>query len=285
MDATGPNAEQITYWNDQSGPKWVARQDQLDRQLAQFGEAVMDALGVAPGQRALDVGCGCGDTTIALAKRVGPSGRARGVDISQPMLARARERAAEAGLANVRFDAADAQTHAFEPRSTDVVFSRFGVMFFADPTAAFTNLRGALADGGRVGFVCWQPLPENSWMRVPIMAAAQHLTLPPPPAPGTPGPFSFADRDRVGGILAGAKLRDVAFTSFTPSLEVGGGGGGLDDAVEFILQLGPMAAVLREAPASALPKVTEAVREALAPYTTPRGVVMSSAAWIVTARA
>jgi SAM-dependent methyltransferase len=283
MEATGPNAEQITYWNEQSGPKWVTRQGQLDHMLAPFGTAVMDAVGVAPGKRVVDVGCGCGDTTLAIARRVGSSGHALGVDISLPMLSRARDRAAAEGVGNVRFLAADAQSHAFEPRGVDVVFSRFGVMFFADPAAAFANLRTALGDGGRVGFMCWQALTENPWMLVPLGAAAQHVALPPPPAPGAPGPFAFADRDRVTRILSDAGLRDIVFEPFTPSVEIGGGS--VDDAVEFVLQLGPTAAILREASADALAKVAASMREALAPYATPRGVVMPSAAWIVTARA
>ncbi|HXJ35422.1 MAG TPA: class I SAM-dependent methyltransferase [Candidatus Eisenbacteria bacterium] len=283
MDATGPNAEQITYWNDQSGPKWVARQAQLDQMLAPFGTAVMDAVGIGAGKRVIDVGCGCGDTTLAIAGRVGSSGHALGVDISEPMLARARDRAVAEGVRNVQLLVADAQTHAFRPQGADVVFSRFGVMFFADPTAAFANLRAALGDGGRVGFMCWQALTENPWMLVPIGAAAQHVALPPPPAPGAPGPFAFADRDRVTRILSDAGLRDIVFEAFTPTVEIGGGS--VDDAVEFVLQLGPTAAILREAPADALAKVAASMREALAPYATPRGVVMSSAAWIVTARA
>jgi SAM-dependent methyltransferase len=231
----------------------------------------------------LDVGCGCGDTTLAAARRAA-RGRVLGVDISAPMLARARARAAEAGLANAEFLQADAQTHRFAPASVDVVVSRFGVMFFADPAAAFQNLRDALIPGGRLAFACWQSLPENPWMLVPVMAAAQHVPLPPPPAPGAPGPFAFAERPRVEAILSGAGFVDVDFRTFAPSITVGGEGG-LDDAVEFILQLGPLAAAFREAKRpDAMPAVTAAVREALGPYVTPRGVVMASKAWIVTGR-
>jgi SAM-dependent methyltransferase len=284
MDATGPNAEQITYWNEHSGPKWVARQALLDAQLASFGEAAIEAARVQAGERVLDVGCGCGDTTLAVARRVGAGGRAVGVDLSAPMLARARERAAAERLANAEFLQADAQTHPLAPASFDAVVSRFGVMFFADPTAAFRNLRTALVPGGRLAFACWQSLPENPWMLVPVMAAAQHVPLPPPPAPGAPGPFSFAERARVEGILSGAGFADVEFRTFAPEMTLGGEVG-LDGAVEFLIQLGPMAAALREANRpELLPAVTAAVREALAPYVTPRGVVMASKAWIVTGR-
>jgi ubiquinone/menaquinone biosynthesis C-methylase UbiE len=138
MDAQGPNAEQITYWNEQTGPKWVANQERLDRMIGPFGQAAMVALEIVGGERVIDVGCGCGDTTLMLARQVGPRGAVLGVDVSSVMLAHARSRAA--GVGNARFVAADAQTHTLDP-GHDALFSRFGIMFFADPTAAFTNLR------------------------------------------------------------------------------------------------------------------------------------------------
>src|SRR5262249_38336345 len=149
----------------------------------------------------LDVGCGCGDSTVDLARRVAPDGTVVGMDISAVMLERARQTAREQGV-NARFEHADAQTHAFAPASFDVLFSRFGVMFFADPTAAFANLRSALRPGGKLAFVCWQSLAENPWMLVPLGAAFQIIPPPPMPAPDAPGPFAFADQSRVRSILA-----------------------------------------------------------------------------------
>ena len=283
MHAAGPNAEQITYWNEQSGPKWVVGQERLDRMIAPFGEAAMAALALRAGERVIDVGCGCGDTSLTLGRRVTSSGSVLGVDISEPMLERARERARYDGLAHVQFLAADAQTHRFDAGAADASFSRFGVMFFADPTAAFANLGQALAARGRVAFACWQPVTENPWMLVPIMAAAQVVALPPPPAPDAPGPFAFGDRARVSRILEGAGFHDVAVEPFTPKLTVGGGGD-VDEAVQFVLQLGPTAAVLRDASPDQVTRVGVAVREALQPFVTPDGVVMPSASWIVTAR-
>jgi SAM-dependent methyltransferase len=235
-----------------------------------------------PGERVLDVGCGCGDTTVELARRVAPGGSVLGIDISAPMLARARQHAAAEGV-TARFELADAQTQALPPASVDVLFSRFGVMFFADPVAAFTNLRGALRRGGRLAFVCWQSLPENPWMFVPLGAALQHLPPPPLPAPDAPGPFALADATRVRAILERAGFRDVGSESVNETLRIGAGGG-LGETVEFMLQMGPTAAALREAADPTLmPRVTDAVREALAPYVTPRGIYMPSASWIVTA--
>jgi SAM-dependent methyltransferase len=284
MDPAGPNAEQVRYWNETAAPKWVEYQEVLDAQLDGLGLLTMDRARLSPGERVLDVGCGCGATTRALAGRVGANGSAHGVDVSGPMLARATTLAREARLANVRFTTADAQTHRFEPGSADVLFSRFGVMFFADPPAAFRNLRSALRPGGRVAFVCWQPLAENPWLLVPLGAAAQHIQLPPPPAPGAPGPFAFADPDRVRGILDAAGFEGIHLESVRDTLTVAGGG--LDDAVRFLLEgVGPTTAAMREADPAVRPRVYAAVREALAPFVTPDGLRMPCAAWIVTATA
>jgi SAM-dependent methyltransferase len=283
MDATAPNAEQVTFWNEQAGPIWVARQTALDRMIAPFGERAMAALAARPGERIVDVGCGCGGTSLALGRRVTASGAVLGVDVSEPMLARALERAAADGLGHVRFVAGDAQTHGFAAGSADAIFSRFGVMFFVDPTAAFANLRTALQPDGRLAFACWQERSVNPWMTTVLMALASVVTLPAPPAPDAPGPFSLGERARVERILAGAGFRDVAFQAFDVDLILGGGGT-LDEAVEFALDLGPTAAVLRDAGPDTRPKVTAALREALAPYATPHGVAMGSSTWIVTAR-
>jgi len=284
MPAPDSNAEQIRYWNEAAGPKWVAFQKVIDAQISPLGEQVMDRAGIAPGERVIDVGCGCGDTTIALGRRVGPAGRVLGIDVSAPMLERAAETARAAGVANVRLENADAQTHRLSPSAFDVVYSRFGVMFFTDPVAAFTNLRAALRPGGRLAFVCWQALPENPWLFVPLRAAAQHLTLPPPPAPDAPGPFAFADPERVRGILARAGFGDIVLEELHTTLTLGGGGT-VDQAVRFLTEgVGPVSGVLREADPAVRPTVAAAVRAAIAPFQTPQGVRMGSAAWIVTAR-
>jgi SAM-dependent methyltransferase len=284
MNADGPNAEQITYWNDTAGPKWVAYEALLDAQIRPLGEAAMDRAEIREGDRVLDVGCGTGQTSIELARRVGPTAKVTGVDISAPMLARARTRADGAGVRNVDFLEADAQTQRFAPESVDVCFSRFGVMFFAAPDAAFANLCRALRPTGRLGFVCWQQLPDNPWMMVPLVAAAAHITLPPPPAPDAPGPFSFADQGRVRGILERAGFADVTFEDHRTTLTIGGDGP-LDQAVDFLLQgVGPTSAAMRQADPALRATVSTAVRDALQPFHTPQGVRMACAAWLVTAR-
>lgn len=283
MDAASPNAEQIRYWNETSGPKWVARQAALDGQLAPLGRMVADRLAVAPGERVIDVGCGCGESTLELARRVGPGGHVLGVDISKPMLARAGERAAAEGFGQVTLLEADAQSHPFPAGGFDVVYSRFGVMFFADPVAAFTNLRRALRAGGRLGFVCWQSLPENPWMLVPLQAIVGLVPLPPPPAPDAPGPFSFADRGRVTGILEAAGFAGVALEDLRMPLTIAGGAD-VDRAAEFAVDLGPLASALRDADPGLRPRVQAAIADALRPYAGPGGVALQGAAWIVTAR-
>ncbi len=278
------NAEMVRYWNEVRGSRWVAHQEVIDRQLAPHGERALAAARPGAGERVLDVGCGCGDTSLAAAARVGPRGEVLGVDLSAPMLARARERAREAGAPNVRFEQADAQTASL-PAGFDVVFSRFGVMFFDAPEAAFANLRRALRPGGRLAFVCWQEIGRNPWMLVPLGAVAKVIALPPPPAPGAPGPFAFADATRVTGILEGAGFEDVAAESLTEVLPVGPPD--LAEAARFLLTMGPAAAALHDAAVGAqtLRRAEEAVQEAIAPFATADGVVrMPSASWIFTAR-
>jgi len=279
----GANAEMIEYWNGTAGQRWVRFQDQLDLTLRPLGQAAMECGGVAAGDRVLDVGCGCGDTSIELAGRVAPTGSVLGVDISTTMLARARTRAAEIADARVAFENADAASHPLPAESFDLVFSRFGVMFFRYPEVAFANLRTALRPGGRIAFVCWQALKHNEWYRLPVEIAGRHVALPDPPPPGTPGPFAFADGDRVRGILSAAGFSDIALDSHERAMEVGGPGD-VAAAVEFVQTQGLMVRLLQEADEDTRARVTADLRQALAPYHDGRAVRMGSASWLVTAR-
>lgn len=272
-----PNAAQIDYWNTRAGPIWAELQGPLDRQLAPLGYAAMAALAPRAGELLLDVGCGSGDTTLELARLVAPGGQVTGVDISRPLLEVARGRGDAPG---VRFLEADAQAHPFQPASFDGVFSRFGVMFFSDPVAAFANLRRALKPGGRLAFVCWRRPDENPIMTLPMQAALAHLPAPAPPEPGAPGPFAFADPARLQGILDAAGFGAIAILPHDEQI----GGGDLEASVGLSLKVGPLGAMLREHPGKA-ETVVASVRAALAPHVGPQGLRLDSATWIVTARA
>ncbi len=272
-----PNADQVEYWNSAAGETWVRYQDQLDRQIAPLGRAAMRALSPVAGERILDIGCGCGQTSLELGVAVGAQGAVTGVDISQLMLGLARTRPLPSGAAAPVFVEADAQTA--ELGRFDAAFSRFGVMFFADPVAAFRNIRAALKPAGRIAFACWRPMAENIWMRAPLEAALPFLPEQPPADPLAPGPFAFADPERLRGILGEAGFKDVSIAPHDDMI----GSGGIEASVELALRVGPLARALREAPE--VGAVLDApMRAALARYLTPEGVVrMPAAIWVVTA--
>ncbi len=275
-----PNPEQAAYWNEQGGPTWAELSPLLDRQLATITEHALAVLAPRPGERLLDVGCGCGATTLSLAECVKPAGEVVGLDISRPMLDVARGRAAAKGTSGVRFVEADAQTWAPAPAAFDGMFSRFGVMFFADPRAAFRNLLGLLRPGGRLVFTCWRSLAENPWMTAPMAAAAAHLPAPaPPPVPDAPGPFAFADAGRVRDILDCAGFTATEITPFDTLV----GGNSLEGSLELALRIGPLGACLREMPELAT-KAAAAVREVVAAHERDGAVWMPGAVWIVRAR-
>lgn len=274
------NAAQIDYWNAGAGQTWVAFQAQLDRQIEALGLEAIRALAPTPGERILDVGCGCGQTSLDLAARVTASGAVTGVDISAPMLEVARARVVPPGAATPDFRQVDAQTGDLGEGACDAVFSRFGVMFFSDPVIAFTNLRKTLKPDGRLAFVCWRPFQENLWMRAPMDAAQSFLPPSPPTDPEAPGPFAFAAPERVRSILADAGFSDVSLSAFDASI----GGATLDQTVDLAFRVGPLGAALRERPDLA-PKVADAVRAALSAYDSPSGVFLPAAVWILQARA
>jgi len=280
---THPNAQMHEYWNGLAGEKWVRLEQRLDEGLKPFADGLFTAAGLRPGEQVLDVGCGCGATTLEAARRVGPEGRAVGVDISAIMLTRARERAEEQGLDNARFELVDAQSDRLPRAEFDAIISRFGVMFFAHPEAAFANLLTALAPAGRIAFVCWQKLEANPWMLVPTLAAMQHVVVQRPADPHSPGPFAFADAERVHRLMEAAGWQDVAVSRFEIPF-ASGGGGTLDETVDFMMEMGPAAPALREADSETRVRVRQAIYEAMKPYEKNGGVLMDAAAWIFTAR-
>src|SRR5260370_18482697 len=185
----GGNTAQIAYWNDKIAITWTTFQEHIDTVFAPLTAVALDAAAPATGERVIDVGCGSGATVLELARRVGPTGHVLGLDVSEPMSAQARERIAAEQLRNAEVLVHDAATCVFPRSDTDLLFSRFGVMFFADPEAAFANLRLAMRPGGRLLCMAWRPLAENPWFSVPLQAARALLPPQPPPEPNAPGPF------------------------------------------------------------------------------------------------
>jgi SAM-dependent methyltransferase len=276
------NADQIAYWNGPGGQHWADRQQTQDIVLAPVADILIDCAKAKAGERVVDVGCGAGATTIALAQKVGPTGRVLGVDISAPMLARARQ-IAQAGMP-IEFVLADATVYPFEPASFDLLASRFGVMFFAQPALSFANLRRALRPSGRLAFACWQEPRDNPFFMAPLQAVYKHVPKLPQLGPEDPGPFSFASEARVNRILSEAGFVGVAMEPYDLSLDIAVGRG-LDAAVEASLEIGPAARALQEQPPDVRAAATNSIREALAPFARGQTVPLGASIWIVTARA
>lgn len=277
-DAMPTNEAMIEYWNGVAGERWVAEQETLDRALGEITKALMTCAAAHPGERALDIGCGCGTTSLLLAKAVAPKGKVAGVDISAPMLALARKRS-EAVDAKITFTQADASAHVFEPEY-DLVFSRFGVMFFADPAVAFANIRNALGPNGRLAFVCWRGLPENVWAAAPFAAA--HAYLPPQekPDPHAPGPFAFADAKRLEGILTKAGFRNVKISALDSVMNMGAN---VEEAAGEALNIGPVARAAAELDEKTRAKIRAEIATVLAQYKSEAGITPPAACWLVSA--
>jgi SAM-dependent methyltransferase len=282
---TEQSADQIAGWNDQSGEPWVANQTRLDAMLAVFGQAAIEAAAPATGESVLDVGCGAGASSLALAACVGTGGQVLGVDISEPLIGRARALAPQ--VTPVQFRLADASSVELPEGAFDILFSRFGVMFFADPTGAFAHMRRALRPGGRVAFVCWRGAAENDWVRLPMNALKGIVPRNAPPDPEAPGPFSFGDRGRVSRILTTAGFTDLAIAPFDASVPFGVGetrDAAIDDAVRMTLEVGPLSRALADQPDDVRARASDAVRAVFAGRPAERSVMIGGATWIVTAR-
>ncbi len=274
------HAQQVAFWNGPGGARWVAEQARMEAMLAPVADALVAHAAARPGEIVLDVGCGYGVTVVKLAQAVGPAGRVIGLDVSAPMLELARTRTAD--VANVEWILADAATHPFAPASVNLVFSRFGVMFFGDPAAAFANLRRALRPGGRLVFACWRAVEENPWIGVPAKAIAAHLPPLPRPGPEEPGMLSFADPARVTRILSQAGFATPRFTKFDLTIDIGGGNG-LDDATEQALSMRPVSQALLDQPEAVRAAAAASARTALASYVVGNTVGLPGAVWLVDA--
>lgn len=281
MSALDPaNADQSAYWNGGPGQRWTALQESQDKLFTPITAALFDAAALQPGEGVIDVGCGAGETTLGAAAR---TGSALGVDVSEPLLGRARARAAAMG-SPARFALADATVHDFSGEAASALISRFGVMFFADPLRSFANLKRGLRAGGRVAFICWREPKLNPWLMLPYAEAVKHVPPPPRPGPEEPGPFSFADPERVTKVLEGAGFADVSLTPVDFTLDVGVGEG-LDNAVSKALEIGPASRALDGHPEAARAAAAASIRTALAGVVKDGAVPLGAAVWIVRARA
>lgn len=276
------NSDMSEFWNGEGGKKWLRFQETMGANLLPFGQKAMAAANIQPSESVLDIGCGCGDTSIEIAGHVGVDGHVLGVDISEPILERARAQAMISKDKSVAFKHGDAQVHRFEAAAFDLIYSRFGVMFFDNPVAAFKNLCGALRPDGRVAFICWQPAKDNEWISAPLETVARHVSLPDPPGPENPGPTSFGDPERVRRILTHSGFSNIEITNHDTSFTVGSN---LAEAVSFLMQMGPASAAIAQADAdeSVKSKIAADLCEMLAPHNTGVGVTMGAATLIVTA--
>ena len=274
------NEEQRARWNGIDGETWARHYDRMDRVLGPINGPLLAFAAPAVGSSVIDVGCGCGGPTIELGRMVGPSGRVTGLDVSEPMATRAKERSRE--YANVTFLIGDAAELPLENLHADLMVSRFGVMFFGDPTAAFSNLRKGLMPGGRLRFVCWRPIHENPWLQIPLHAVYEHVPRMPKPAPEEPGPFSFADTERVTRILTAAGFATPSFTPLDVRLNLAAGGT-IEDAAVNASENGPARRALTGQTDDVRARAVESIRRALAPYASSTGVELAGAVWLVAA--
>lgn len=275
------NADQIAEWNGVLGQTWATMRNDIDPVVAIFGDVALKAAAPQPGERVLDIGCGCGDTTIAIARIVGTQGAVLGVDVSQPMLDVAQEHARDARMSHLEFRNSDASVAAL-PAANDLMFSRFGVMFFSEPKAAFRHMRNSLKPGGRCVFVCWRAPRDNAWAMAPLAAARVAMGVTQPPAdPNAPGPFAFADDARLREILADAGFADIVITRHDAPVAYGPTPRA---AAERALRVGPASRFVRDMGESHRPRILDAVEQAFTQLAAPDGEVrLIGSAWIVTA--
>ena len=278
------NADQIEYWNGKVGETWVRMQDRMDHALTPVTGALLSLAAPQPGEHIVDIGCGGGETTLALASAAGEDGLVIGIDISAPLLARARERADEL-MSDADFRNADASTFDAEAAAFDLLVSRFGVMFFDDPVAAFANLFRLARPGARLCFACWQPASDNLWATLPLQLLADVLPTQPPADPHAPGPFAFADPEYTGAILSEAGWQNIAFHALPFDMVMGEGDDPIAAAVQFALRIGPAARAVRDAGPDVEAIAQVRLAKAFAGYLADGHVALPAAVWLVSAEA
>lgn len=276
------NADQVAYWNETAGPKWVTNQARLDALMAPLTEALVTVAAPRPGEAVLDIGCGCGDLALRMAQAVGSDGRVVGIDVSEPMLAHARSRAGQlAGPhAPLELRKADASTEPFEP-AFDLLTSRFGTMFFAEPRQAFENLRRAAKHGGRLAMLTWRRRVDVEWMHLPLEWIAP-VIAPPEMTDGQPGPFGLADGPATSDMLNAAGFHDVEPVPIDRTLTLGRD---IEEALVTLCDTGPAAGAMREAEPDLASRAQDLIRRGLAQHVTSDGVQLRAGCWLYRAHA
>ncbi|TNE42685.1 MAG: methyltransferase domain-containing protein [Alphaproteobacteria bacterium] len=270
--------DQLAFWNGQGGEIWVARQSHTDMTLEPVSKALLSFANPGLGEHVLDVGCGCGATTLDFAEAVGPEGRIVGLDISQSMLTEGERRARLRDLNNIKWITADASEADLE--GYDLLASTFGLMFFGEPVGAFAHMRRFANPGARMAFVCWRNLDANPWMKVPMDAVRPHLPPRPTGTPNAPGMFGFADPDYISHVLTEAGWSAPQIERLDVDLDIAAGGG-LNAALTQTTQIGAVNSWLRGQPGDVVDAATESISKALTPYVERETVKLAAGMWLV----
>jgi len=275
------NKNQKEFWSGKGGDIWVNQQEAMDSMLSPLGKAALDKLNLDQKENILDIGCGCGQTTLEIAEMI-PEGKITGLDISVPMLERAKDTAMKKYLPNVSFECKDVQTDDLGNSTFTKCFSRFGVMFFEDPVRAFKNINSSLVDGGSLSFVCWQAPSLNPWQSLSVRAVKKYLDLP-SPEPRSPGPFAFAESEYINSILKESNFEGIEIESHEAEVKMFPGRDLLDSAKDY-LSINPVIEnMIKDSEEDQRNKIINSVVEAFSPFYTPKGLRFPSATWLVTA--
>ena len=276
------NKDQKDFWSGKGGDVWVKRQQAMDTMLNPLGEAALQKLELNKDTNVLDIGCGCGNTTLSIAEKIKPSGRVTGLDISKPMLQRAIESAQNRSLENTSFQCVDVQTEYLGVNTFNAAFSRFGVMFFEDPVAAFRNINESLLPRSPLSFICWQSPIQNPWQSLFVQEVKNFIDLPSPP-PRSPGPFAFMESDYVNSILENSNFENVEIVGYEAKVNMFSGRS-LSDAVKDYTSINPVVTeMLKDSTEELKERILNSVIEVFSPYFSEKGLIFPSATWIVTA--
>ena len=276
------NIKQKQFWSGAGGDVWVDKQREMDIMLNPLGERVIQGLDLKEETKILDIGCGCGATTLEIAKIVN-QGEVIGVDISEPMLERATQTASDMALTNISYQVKDVQVDEMPNKYFDIAFSRFGVMFFEDPFEAFNNINHSLKDDGQLSFVCWQHASLNPWQSLSIQVIKEFLDLPAPP-PKSPGPFAFEDKSYIEEILNASGFRDIEIKDNQEDI-VMFSGKSIREACEDYLTINPVVTeMLKNSPSELREEILKALIGKFSDYHKDDGLLFPSATWIVTAK-